>query len=127
MAAALTLSNPHIVSIPVADPTLAVYALYDGSPSAPTRPERLVILNMDFLESSVEDRIAPRALIDVSHLLGERTKIKRLSGPGSDATSGATFAGQSYDLGRPTGRKVVEKSGGIVVVRSSEAILVERY
>ncbi|KAL5363151.1 glycoside hydrolase superfamily [Aspergillus floccosus] len=127
IAEALTLSHPHIVSIPVGDPTLAVYALYNGSPSDSMRPERLVILNMGFLESSTGDRVAPRSLIDVSHLLGERTKIKRLSGPGSDATSGTTFAGQSYDMGRPTGRKVVERSGGIVAVRSSEAVLVEKY
>lgn len=127
MATALTLNNPHIASIPVTDPNLALYALYDGSPSVAKRPERIIILNMGVFESNSGGPIAPVTSIDVSQILGKRTKITRLSGPGSDATSGATFAEQSYDSGRPRGRKVVERAGGIVAVRSSEAVIVEKY
>lgn len=127
MATALTLNSPHIASIPATDPDLAVYALYDGPPSVAVRPERLIILNMEFFKSDPSGTIAPVASIDVSQILGERTKITRLSGPESDSTSGATFAAQSYDSGRPTGRQIVERGGGIVEVRSSEAVIVEKY
>jgi hypothetical protein len=126
MATVLTLNDPQIASIPVTDPNLAVYALYEGSPSVTARPERIIILNMGVLESNLGRPIAPATSIDVSQLLGDRTKITRLSGPGSDATSGATFAGQNYDSGRPSGKKVVEKAEGIVTVRSSEAVIVEK-
>jgi hypothetical protein len=126
MATALTLNNPHIASIPVADPSLAVYALYEGSPSVAARPERIIILNMGVLKSNLSGPIAPATSIDVSQLLGNRTKITRLSGPGSDATSGATFAAQNYDSGRPSGKKVVEKAKGIVTVRSSEGVIIEK-
>ncbi|GIC93147.1 glycosyl hydrolase family 79 C-terminal domain-containing protein [Aspergillus udagawae] len=127
MASALTLNNPHIASIPVTDPNLVIYALYEGSPSVTEKPAKLIILNMGFFKSDQSGPVAPVMAIDVSQILGERTKITRLSGPGSDATSGATFAAQSYDSGRAGGRKMVERAGGIVAVRSSEAVIVEKY
>jgi hypothetical protein len=127
MATVLRLNNPHITSIPVADTNLAVYAIYEGLPSDTAKPERIIILNMGVFESNPGVPIAPVTSIDVSQLLGGRIKITRLSGPGSDATSGATFAGQVYDSGRPSGKKVVEKAKGIVAVRSSEAVIVEKY
>ncbi|KAJ5910754.1 uncharacterized protein N7473_000057 [Penicillium subrubescens] len=127
MATALRLNNPHIASIPVADTSLAIYALYNGLPSDAARPERIIILNMGVFESNPGGPIASVTSIDVSQLLGERIKITRLSGPGSDATSGATFAGQDYDSGRPSGKKVVEKAKGVVAVRGSEAVIVEKY
>ena len=127
MATALRLNNPHIASIPVADTNLAVYALYEGLPSDAARPKRIIILNMGVFELNPHGPIDPVKSIDVSQLLGNRIKIIRLSGPGSNATSGATFAGQDYDSGRPSGKKVVEKAKGIVAVRSSEAVIVEKY
>lgn len=127
MATVLRLNNPHIASIPVADTNLAVYALYEGLPSDAAKPERIIILNMGVFESNPGVPIAPVTSIDVTQLLGERTKVTRLSGPGSDATSGATFAGQDYGSGRPSGKKVVEKAKGIVAVRNSEAVIVEKY
>ena len=127
MATALTLNHPHIASIPATDSDLALYALYEGSPSVTSEPKKLIILNMGFFKSNLTGPVAAVTAIDVSQILGERTKITRLSGPGSDATSGATFAAQSYDSGRVAGRKMVERAGGIVAVRSSEAVIVEKY
>lgn len=126
MATALKLENPHIASLPVEDPDLVLYALYDGLPLVAARPDRIIILNMGFFTSNQSQQIDLTKLVDVLQFLGEETKITRLSGPGSDATSGATFAGQNYDSGWPSGNKFIERAGGIVAVRSSEAIIVER-
>ncbi|KFY07979.1 hypothetical protein V492_06645 [Pseudogymnoascus sp. VKM F-4246] len=127
MATALALNDPYIASLPSADSELAYYGIYEGAPSAAAKPQRLIILNMGFLSSNNTGPVTPAKAVDVSQIVGKRAKVTRLSGPGSDATSGATFAAQSYDSGKAKGKKVVEKFGSVVSLRSSEAVIVEGF
>jgi hypothetical protein len=127
MATALALKEPYIASLPSADIDLVYYGIYEGAPSAAAKPQRLIILNMRFLSSNNTGPVTPAKTVDVSQIVGKRAKVTRLSGPGSDATSGATFASQSYDSGKAKGKKVVEKFGSVVSLRSSEAVIVEGF
>ena len=58
---------------------------------------------------------------------GTAAKVKRMTSVGLDSTdsSAATWAGQSFENGTPSGTEVVEPlEGGKVTVQGSEGVLV---
>lgn len=129
MAMAVSITDPYILSLGAAtkDPDLVFYAIYSKAPSAHSEPYKVIILNLAYLPANSTVYVKPEKYVDLSSILGKRIKVTRLSGPGSDSISGATLAGQSFDTGKPRGNKVVEKGNGTVKLRSSEAVIVERY
>jgi hypothetical protein len=129
MAMSVSITDPYILSLGAVteDPDLAFYAIYSKAPSAHSQPNKVIILNLAFLPANSTAHVKPAKYVDVSGILGKQVKVTRLSGPGSDSISGATLAGQSFDSGKPSGKKVVEKVKGMVKLRSSEAVIVEKY
>jgi hypothetical protein len=129
MATALSITEPYILSLGAVteDPDLAFYGIYSKAPSTHSQPKKVIILNLAYLPANSTAQVKPVKHVDVSGILGKQVKVTRLSGPGSDSISGATLAGQSFDSGKPSGKIVVEKVKGTVKLRSSEAVIVEKY
>jgi hypothetical protein len=129
MAMAVSITDPYILSLGAVteDPDLAFYAIYSKAPSAHSEPNKVIILNLAYLPANSTFHFKPEKYINVSGILGQRVKVTRLSGPGSDSILGATLAGQSFDSGKPSGKKMVEMVTGTVKLRSSEAVILKRY
>jgi hypothetical protein len=133
---------PHVISIPLTNEKEAAYASYvDGKLS------KLIVINMDEYNATagndfVNDYERPIEQYTFQLLRGHQGHydVQRLSANGSDAITGVTFDGYSYNYelnnGMPvqqnnvtTGEKVDVKRGGYLhlqVPRSSAAIVVFR-
>lgn len=130
MAEALsTTEDPYILRLAAEahDSDLALYGIYSKAPSAGSKPEKVIILNLAYLPANSTGVVKPSKSIDVSGIFEKRVNVTRLSGPGSDSISGATLAGQSFDSGTASGEKLVETAEGTVELRSSEAVIIESY
>ncbi|KAM0563069.1 hypothetical protein ACHAPJ_001915 [Fusarium lateritium] len=117
------LETPRISAVPQKDKESAVhFAVYNGD-----ELNKLVFLNLQPYE---RNSTAPRdcQTFDVGSVLGDNVQVRRLTGADSAATSGVTWAGQSTDdAGRVVGDLIVEKVyRGLVTVRASEAVIVEK-
>lgn len=130
MAQALSnITDPYILPLAAAtqDSDLALYGIYSKAPSADSKPEKVIILNLAYLPANSMSAVKPSKSVEVSATFGKRVNVTRLSGPGGDSISGATLAGQSFDSGKAQGEKLVEMAEGTVTLRSSEAVIIESY
>ncbi|KAI5358349.1 Putative glycoside hydrolase superfamily, beta-glucuronidase [Septoria linicola] len=132
---------PTIVNIPIPHDTEAAYAAYVSN-----QLERIIIINMqtynatDYNEEYISNYTRPveeYAFQLPEGYEGRNVSLQRLLANGSDAISGATFDGYSYDYeldnGKPVllenvtrGEEIIVGEDGVVrvgVVRSSAVIL----
>jgi len=131
MATALsTFKTPYVASIasPADSPNIAIYALYPSAPaSSATAPSKLIVLNMDYYASK-STSVRPKKSVNAGSILQSKSlRVSRFTAAGADATSGATFAGQSWEnQGKASGNKVYEMApGGLVEISASEGVLIE--
>jgi hypothetical protein len=129
MANALSIADPHILPLTAGttDSDLAFYGIYSEAPSAHSKPDKIIVLNLAYLPANSTSLVKTSKSVDVSGIFRGDVKVTRLSAPGSDSISGATLAGQSFDSGKAQGKKVTEKVKGVVTLRSSEAVIIESY
>ena len=131
MATALsTFKTPYVASIasPSDSPNIAIYALYPSAPaSSATAPSKLIVLNMDYYAAE-STSVRPKKSVNAGSILQSKSlRVSRFTAAGADATSGATFAGQSWEnQGKVSGKKLYEMApGGIVQLSASEGVLIE--
>jgi hypothetical protein len=96
-----------------------LYALYSGNVL-----QKIVALNLEFFNATTPRPEAQS--IDVSSILGQDLRVRRLTGSSSDVTGNVTWAGQSFDTGLAVGDIIMESSTGVVSVGASEAVIIER-
>ncbi|KAM0209044.1 hypothetical protein ACHAQD_011358 [Fusarium lateritium] len=117
------LKKPRITAIPLTEKeTAAHFAIYDGK-----KLEKLIFLNLERYE---KNQTAPRGsqTYDISSVLGDKVRVRRLTGEESAATTGVTWAGQKVnDSGKVVSKLKLEKlNGGSVTIYDSEAVIVEK-
>lgn len=144
-----TLTSPvAVANIPLSSYAEAAYAAYSVGGATPNTLVRAIVINMHTynttvdgtglgVASNVTQRITRQYTFDVQGQPGDRVAVQRLSANGSDAISGITWDGWSYnyelDVGRPvrltnvtTGETVTVRGDGTIVVSvpdSSAAVL----
>lgn len=139
-----TLVNPiSIVNIPLSSPYEAAYAAYSApttNTTTTTQLLRTIVINMRSYNTTIDgtgigiapanttsDRVSRVYTLDVSGTLspGDRVAVQRLSANGSDAISGVTWDGWSYnwelDVGRPVRLSNVTV-GEVIVVGEDGAV-----
>ncbi|KAJ5741509.1 hypothetical protein N7533_010918 [Penicillium manginii] len=121
--------NSRVVNIPLKKDTEAAYGIYDGE-----KLSKIVVVNMKaFNETTSSGRPSRKYQFQVPGR-NHHVKVERMIAPGSDSTSGVTFAGISYDYNLKRGKPVTvhskketaEVRGGTVSIDipdSSAAIL----
>lgn len=133
-----TLAEPvSIVNVPLSSPYEAAYAAYSTSNDT-SQLLRAMVLNMRTYNTTIngtglgsnatgDERVSRVYTFDVSGTLqpGDRVAVQRLSANGSDAISGVTWDGWSYnwelDAGRPVRLSNVTV-GEVVVVGEDGAV-----
>lgn len=137
-------NNVSVVSLPLASDTEAAYAIYEGG-----RLRRLLAINMRGYNTTVDGagvdplpRPPPRSSRSYSFRIGggggggSSIGVQRLMANGSDAITGITFDGWSYNYELNNGKPVQQRNvttgetlritGGVVTVQvpdSSAALL----
>ena len=112
------------------NPQFAAYAVWDPAVRQ-SGPARLVLLNLSTrnVATSQAGSDAVAVTVDLNAYVkpGKVAQVKRMTSIGLDSTdsSAATWAGQSFENGIPSGTEVVEPlEGGKVIVQGSEGVLV---
>ncbi len=85
------------------------------------------MLNMDYYAAG-STSVRPKKSVNAGSILQSKSlRVSRFTAAGADATSGATFAGQSWEnQGKVSGKKLYEMApGGIVQISASEGVLIE--
>ncbi|KAF8896256.1 hypothetical protein BD779DRAFT_1668080 [Infundibulicybe gibba] len=108
---------------------LVVYGFWDDAlPSAHKFPIKLALLNLQ-IYNQTQTTARPESTFDISAFLrnNDAVTVRRLQAPGADVKLAnlTTWAGQTFASGVAAGTLTEEKiTGGKVVVKASEAVLV---
>lgn len=115
------LEDPTIAPLTALDTNSTVhFAVYDKG-----RLEKLILLNT---AEATNSTTRSSVTFDIKSSLGEKLKVRRLTGATSDARTGVTWAEQTVDYGgKIQGKQKIERvSNAIVTLFASEAVVVEK-
>ncbi|KAF5371822.1 hypothetical protein D9615_009550 [Tricholomella constricta] len=108
---------------------LVAYGFWDDKPSGHEFPSKFALLNLQ-IYNQTQTIPRPIATFDISGYLKNARRavtVRRLTAPGADIKEAnvTTWAGQHFASGLAAGKFMEEKvSGGRIVVKASEAVLV---